>query len=68
LFAFSRPLALCHALKSSVRFGGHTEKILTTAFVATVFSPILLRDPEPLSIPPTLTPLQKRRFLGYFLA
>jgi hypothetical protein len=43
------------------------KNILTISCLASVFSPILLRDPEPLSIPPILTPLQKRRFLGYFL-
>jgi len=35
--------------------------------IATVFSPILLRDPGPFGISPTLTPLQKRRFLSHFL-
>jgi len=43
------------------------KSILTISSLAAVFSPVLLRDPEPLSAPPILTPLQKRRFLGYFL-
>jgi len=35
--------------------------------IASIFSPVLLRDPEPLATPPILTPSQKRRFLSYFL-
>jgi len=68
MFASSRQLAQCHALKSLVIFAELLpKKILITSPLASVFSPILLRDPEPHSVPPILTPLQKRRFLGHFL-
>jgi hypothetical protein len=68
MFASSRQLARCHALKSLVIFcRAIVKKILIISPLASVFSPILLRDPEPLGVPPILTPLQKRRFLGHFL-